>query len=296
MKKFKFFAAFFTIVSLLGLTGCSEEETELLNGGQGTDGSIQLNINYTIPGQEAKVFSATYVTADASSTSITITAENEDTGESLVMAFAGNKLNTAYTTTSLTYIDPAGNEYSALSPLTDLQTGAVKLTAINTAGKTITGVFSFIGYDADASTVEDGVPFYSGTFINVPYTGTLPEPTPATAFMKATVDGTVVDFAAASTQTVGTITTFVGTNTNPIYMLQLVFADNTAIAVGTFPIDMTNVSAQVTIGTSSYVGISGSVIITDITDNIVTGTFTFTGESGEGNIEVTAGSFKLPKQ
>lgn len=293
MKKLRLLSVFLMLVSFVGLTGCSEEDTQLLNGGQGTNGSVLFNVNYTVPGEAAKVFSATNVTADATSTTITINAENEDTGESLVMVFAGNKINTVFKTTSLTYINEAGESFSALSPLTNAQTGAVKLSVINTTDKTITGVFSFIGYEADATTVEDGVPFYSGTFINVPYTGTLP--TPSTNFMKATIDGTPVEFSTIETETTGTATTYKGTNTTPAYTLSLVFADNTDIAVGTFEIGE-EVTAQVTIGTSPYAGGTGSVIVTAIADNIISGTFTFTGESAEGNIEITAGSFKMPKQ
>ena len=302
MKKFRLLSAFLMLVTLTGLISCSEEDTQLLNGGQDTDGSVQLNINYTIPGGEAQVFSATSVSADANGTTVTITAENEDTGESLVMSFAGNKIsapNAKAYPASVTYVDGAGNEYTALSPISDKDTGGVKLTEVNTAGKTISGVFSFIGYAADATVIEDGVPFYAGVFFNIPYTGSLPEPTPTEpedTFMKATIDASDVDFSAASTVVNGTTTTFAGVNANPIYTLQLVFADNTAIAAGTFEIDVVDgpVSAQVTIGTSSYVGVSGSVIINSVTEGIVTGTFTFTGENGEGQVEVTAGSFKLP--
>jgi hypothetical protein len=311
MKNFKFFAAFFTIVSLLGLTGCSDDQAELLNGGQGPAGSIILNVNYTIPGQNTKVFNATYVTATANDTDIVINAENEDTGESMVISFTGNKEQTeadpAYVAT-ITYIDANGNEYDALSPFTSLQTGAVKLLDINTADKTITGVFSLIGYDGSEEVPADGVPFFSGTFMNVPYTGTLPEPdptenpnpNPSATYMKATIDGTVVNFTTASTITVGQLTTFQGVNSNPAYALQLTFADNSIIAEGNFPTNLEiGVNALFAVGEVVYSSVedSGSIVITDITSGIATGTFSFTVENPDGETKtITAGEFKLPIQ
>ncbi|MHA3788795.1 DUF6252 family protein [Flavobacterium hauense] len=296
MKKFKFLAAFVAFATLLGLTSCSDDQAELLNGGQGPAGSTILNINYTIPGDTTKVFHSTFVSAAASGDNVTITADNEDTGESLVIQF-GNQLNKngAFDNAIVTYIDPSGNEYSALSPFTNLHTGAVKLSESN-AGS-ITGAFSFIGYDDDAAAPADGVPFFSGIFENVPLTGTLPTPLPYeppfVGEMKAKVNGTDVTFGAAWTIVDGAETTIKGNNVDPAYSIAITFADNSTIAEGTFDIDETAVSAIVTIGEDSYEGVGGSVIITDITDNIVTGTFTISAENESGIIEVTAGSFKV---
>lgn len=305
MKNFKFFAAFFTIVTLLGLTGCSDDQAELLNGGQGPNGSTILNVNYTIPGQDTKVFSATNVTADATDTTVTITAENDETGESLVMSFAGNKeqkeADPSYVA-SVTYIDANGNEYSALSPVTSKQTGAARLLDIDTATKTITGVFSLIGYDAAADDVTDGVPFFSGTFINVPYTGTLPEPdpttTPGNTYMKATVDGTLINFATVSTLAAEGSTTFNGANATPMAMLQLIFFDDSVLVEGATLAMGEDADAQIIVGTSGYFANEGSVTITDITGNIVTGTFHFSASDIDDveTIEITAGEFKMSMQ
>lgn len=296
MKKFKFLAAFVAFASFLGLTSCSDDQAELLNGGQGPAGTTILNVNYTIPGDSTKVFHSTFVSADASGDYVTITADNEETGESLVIEF-GNQLdvNGAFSEATVTYIDAAGNEYSALSPFTNKNTGAVKLSE-SEAG-TITGAFSFIGYDGDAAVPADGVPFFSGIFEKVPLSGTLPTPIPYTppfkGSMKAKIDGTDVVFGAVWTVNADPVTTFKGKNIDPAHSIDLIFADNSSIAEGTFPIDMTNLNATVTIGEDVYNAVDGEVIITDITENVATGTFTITAENESGTIEVTNGEFKV---
>lgn len=296
MKKFRFLTAFVAFATFLGLTGCSDDQAELLNGGQGPAGTTILNVNYTIPGEDTKVFYSTNVSAAASGDYVTITADNEDTGESLVIEF-GNQLdkNGAFSEATVTYIDAAGNEYSALSPFTDDNTGAVKLSE-SPAG-TITGAFSFIGYDGDAEVPTDGVPFFSGIFEKVPLSGTLPTPLPYEppfeGTMKAKIDGTDVVFGAVWTVNADPVTTFKGKNVDPAHSIDLIFADNSTIEEGTFAIDMTNVNAIVTVGEDVYNAIDGSIVITDVTENVATGTFTIDAEGESGTITVTAGEFKL---
>lgn len=296
MKKFRFLAAFVAFAAFLGLTSCSDDQAELLDGGQGPAGTTILNVNYTIPGDSTKVFYSTAVSAAASGDYVTITADNEDTGESLVIEF-GNQLdvNGAFSDATVTYIDAAGNEYSALSPFTSKNTGAVKLSE-SEAG-TITGAFSFIGYDGDATVPGDGVPFFSGIFEKVPLSGTLPTPLPYEppfkGTMKAKVDGTDVVFSAVWTVNGDANTTFKGVNVDPAYSIDLIFTDSSSIAEGTFPLDMSGLNAKVTIGEDVYIGVDGEVIISDITDNVATGTFTITAENENGTIEVTAGEFKV---
>jgi len=296
MKKFRFLAAFVAFAAFLGLTSCSDDQAELLNGGQGPAGTTILNVNYTIPGDSTKVFYSTAVSAAASGDYVTITADNEDTGESLVIEF-GNQLdvNGAFSDATVTYIDAAGNEYSALSPFTSKNTGAVKLSE-SEAG-TITGAFSFIGYDDDATVPADGVPFFSGIFEKVPLSGTLPTPLPYEppfkGTMKAKVDGTDVVFGAVWTENEGAQTTFKGVNVDPAYAIDIIFADSSSITEATFSIDMESLSAKVTIGEDVYNAVGGQVIITDITDDIATGTFKITGENESGTIEVIAGELKV---
>lgn len=302
MKKFKFLAAFVAFATLLGLTGCSDDQAELLNGGQGPAGSVILNVNYTIPGEDTKVFAATSVGAVANDTDIVITAENEDTGESLEIYFTGNKEQTpaqeSYVA-SVTFIDANGNEYSALSPFTGDETGAVRLSDIDTKAKTITGVFSFIGYDGTEVAPAEGVPFFSGIFMSIPYTGTLPEPDPTTnpgdTFIKATIGGTTVDFATVTSSILQGSTAFQGANASPLYTIQIVFPENNVIVQGATLTIGDEVEAQTMVGTSAYFANEGSLTITNITNGVATGTFHFSASDIDDvqSIEVTNGEFKM---
>ena len=293
MKKLRFLTAFVAFATMLGLTSCSDDPAELLNGGQGPAGSTILNVNYTIPGDSTKVFVATSVNATVSGDYVTIDAENASTGESLVIEF-GNQLNKngGFGEGTITYTDASGNEYTATSPFTSLNTGVVKLSE-SPAG-TITGAFSFIGYDNNAAAPEDGVPFFSGIFEQVPLTGTLPTPLPYEppfeASIKATIDATTVNFETAWSVVNQQGHTFKGTNTEPAYAINLF---TTIVSEGTFVIDMSTVSASVTVGEDLYNAVSGEIIITDITDGIATGTFTFTAENEFGTVEVTDGEFEM---
>lgn len=291
MKKIKFLAAFVAFATLLGLTGCSDDQAELLDGGQGPAGTIILNVNYTIPGEDTKIFHSTFVSAEATDDVVTITAKNEDTGENLVIAF-GNQLdkNDAFSEATVTYVDPSGNEYSAYSPFTQKNTGAVKLT--ESPDGSITGAFSLVGYDDNAGSVADGVPFFSGIFENVPLTGDLPEPIPYIS-MKANVDGTDVIFRSVSTSVQGEKSTFRAVSTDPSYEISFTFNDNTTIEVGSFPIDDTDVTATVKIGNDTYEGVNGFITITKISDDIATGTFSISAENEEGSITVNGGKFNI---
>lgn len=302
MKKFKFLAAFVAFASFLGLTSCSDDQAELLNGGQGPAGSTILNVNYTIPGDSTKVFVATSMNATANDSNIVITAENEDTGESLEISFTGNKvqdsLQASYVAT-VTYIDATGNEYSSMSPFTNKHTGAVRLKEINTTEKRITGVFSFIGYDDNASTPSDGVPFFSGVFMSIPYTGTLPEanPTPGGEYyMKATIDFVQVNFADVSTITNEDGTIYKGENTTPMYTITLAFPDNSIIAAQTSYTMGEEVIGQISDGTTTYSDVDGFVMINTISpDGKIHGAFAFTADTGTGeDILVSNGEFILP--
>jgi hypothetical protein len=291
MKKIKFLAAFVAFSTLLGLTSCSDDQAELLGGGQGPAGTIILNVNYTIPGQDTKVFHSTFVSAEATDDIVTITAKNEETGENLVIAF-GNQMdkNDAFADATVTYIDPSGNEYSAYSPFTSKNTGVVKLSVLEDGS--LTGAFSLVGYDDNADSVADGVPFFSGIFEKVPLTGDLPEPIPYIS-MKANVDGTDVIFRSVSTMVEGDKSTFRAVSTDPAYEITFVFNDNTTIEVGSFPIDDTDVTATVKVGADTYEGVNGFITITSISDDIATGTFSITAENEDGTITVNGGKFNM---
>lgn len=295
MKKFKFLGALVAFATLLGLTSCSDDPAELLNGGQGPAGSTILNVNYTIPGDSTRVFVATSMSATASDSDIVINALNEDTGEALEIYFTGSKVQTdaqASYVASITYFDADGKEYSGFSPFTSKQTGAVRLTAIDTGAKVISGVFSFIGYDDEAAVPADGVPFFSGIFMEIPYTGTLPEPT----YMKATIDSTLVDFETVATITTqDTVTTYRGTNVTPKYSLDMKFIDNADIVQGATVNLGEKLKVEVKIDETLYIAKTGSVTFNTVTDVVATGTFTFTAakEGETETIQITGGDFKV---
>lgn len=295
MKKFRILTAFVAFAAFLGLTSCSDDPAELLNGGQGPAGSTILNVNYTVPGDSTKVFYATYVSANVQGLNITVTAENEDTGESLVIDFTGNKVqndNAVSYKASVTYIDASGNEYDSYSPFSASQTGALRLKDINTEKHTISGVFSFIGHDGTEAAAADAVPFFSGIFMEVPYTGVLPEPT----YIKATVDSTFVDYENTYTDvTSDTIVAFKGSNTTPKHSVEIKFADNSDVTEGATIELGPKLTASFKVGDVNYIAKTGSVKITTVKEDVVTGTFLFSAatEDNTETIQITGGQFKM---
>lgn len=297
MKRFKLLSAFFVLFTAISLTGCSDEDPSMLDIGDGGsgDGTMNVSINFKI-NDEVMVFNATSASASVTNSTITIDALNEDTDETLTISWTGNQLTT-YTANSIVYNDGNGNEYEAVNPLNDEPSGMVKLDGVNTAGSTISGYFSFIGSTGSGS---EAVAFYSGSFNNVVYTGSLPTPTTPTPgtgqYIKAKVDGEQINWDNVTVDTLEDQTIVNGLNMTNMSIVQIVFPDTSVIvADAVLPISQGAgaIGVQISVGMTAYAAQEGSITIISVTNGLVKASFQFTAQNTDGTqtVEVTEGEF-----
>lgn len=296
MKKLRLLSVCLTIFAVIGLTGCSEEDPSMMEGGPGPDtntGSFRVHYN------EGAQFVADEASANAMSGMITITGSIEETGEVITMSLRGNTKG-LYRNVNFTYVGGAG-DYTNVDPDNGVKSGIIEIKDVNTANKTISGQFSFLGY----SDADETMPFYNGTFTNITYTGELPDPAPeqptpapAEQVMKAKVNGTLVDFPSIQYLITGGGTTISGTSAEPISYIQISLGQD--IVVGTY--DLADVTDNVTVIYVKYVEgmpvtytpFEGTLNISSVNDSWVTGTFSFKREnSPEDRIDITEGSFNV---
>lgn len=299
MKRFKLLSAVFAIFAAISLTSCSDEDPSMLDIGDGGtgDGTMNVSINFKIDG-EVQVFSATTASASVTNGTITIEALNEDTDETLTMTFTGNQLNIPYNASSMVYNDGNGNEYEAINPQNGEPSGIAKLSGVDTAASKISGYFSFIG---STGTDSEPIAFYSGTFNNVVYSGSLPNPTPNPTtgqYIKAKVDGEMNNWDTVTSQTVGEGVTFNGINMTSMSIMQISFPDASAIvADAVIPIagEVGSPVAMVSLNMVAFTAVDGSITITSVTNGMVKGTYHFSATNTEETqtIQVTEGEFNV---
>lgn len=295
MKKFRLLSAFLVILSAISFTACSDEDPEMLENGGGDltgPGTFRANFDerqYIVNGEE--------VTANVVGTSgVTITATDEETGESITLSFVGNKINdkeedTGYSITAATYVGADG-VYTNANPATGAKNGKVKLSAIDVANKTISGFFSFMCWNAAGQSKS----IFNGRFETIVYTGTLPAP--GVEYFRAKVNGTLTEFSditAPNTNGVRSLRGSIPANS----IVQFLYATGVEPAVGVFPLAENPadgiVGTYTAIGTATdYVSTSGSLRINEKIGGWVEGTFSFTGTASNGQlIEITEGEFYI---
>jgi hypothetical protein len=201
----------------------------------------------------------------------------------------------------MTYLTAAtgGDEYVNVRPDGNT-TGSIVITAVDLSNRTISGHFSFVGYNTEDDT--DAIPFFSGSFTNVVYTGAaLPQPVPVvpeqpdTQFMKAKINGgEFINYGLLAAQPASGNLILSGGTQDPNTNLSITVPET--IAPGTYPFASAP-AAGAAYGMynngTSFVSQTGTINITTNSDGVIQGTFSFTATAGTETVEVTEGSFFL---
>lgn len=192
---------------------------------------------------------------------------------------------------------PDGGEDNVYSTLTlgGGQTNAtVTISKVDTANKTISGTFSFTGYNEANSSKT----FTEGEFKDVPYTDE--NTTPTDDVFKATVDGTAVTYAGTdlivTTADAGSGNTITLQGIDESHQIRLVISES--LEPGNYPFSVEPTSsarayfADAT-GTE-YAATTGTLAITSISNGWIVGTFSYTVTDSSGAAHtVTNGVFNV---
>lgn len=304
MKKFRVIQAILVLFSAIAVTSCGDEPTlDPLNGGFS---DTNLSVAF-----DNRMFVTDNVTANVAGGAVTFTATGE-AGEVLTMTVNETQFRlsdptppqriTGYENVSMTYIDgTGGDEYVNVSD-DGSTSGTITITALDIANRTISGNFSFMGYNPDDPDAAP-VAFYTGVFSNVPYTGAnlpaaLPvmgSTPPAQDFMKAKIDGVMVDFGMLSAMPASGDIVLSGGTVTPLTSLSLTVEEG--IVPGDYPFATSPVDGAYGVynaGSTPHVSEDGTLTITSNTGGVIKGKFAFSAVTGEGaTVEVTEGEFSF---
>ena len=305
MKKFNVLSALLVLFTALSLTSCSDDAATLDPSGQGFN-SASLNVAFN-----NNLYTADNVTANVSGGTITITGSRGPTGEAITMSLGQTQLTIdgIYNdNVSVSYLPGGGSttEYMGYNPETGESTGAIKITALDTISRTISGNFAFVGYSSTNPTAEP-IPFYSGSFNNVPYTGNqlpaaiiIPPVTPpaeGTEYLKAKVDAELKEFTLLQAIPLNQKVNISGTIVSPQQNIGLIL--DQAVEPGTYEMVDSPFDGAVgtyNVGTNMYTSTSGQITIISNADGWIKGTFHFSAVNGNDDtdvIEVTEGDFNI---
>lgn len=295
MKKFRVIQAILVLFTALAFTSCGDDELTLEPLGPGGTNAADLKVAFN-----NEIFVADNVTAAAGAGSITITGTADDTGEVVTMVLnqTAIALETGYHNVSLSYSD-GGTEYTNVDTETGEASGTIVITQVSTANHTISGNFAFTGYDTENPGAAPVV-FYSGSFSNVTYTGTLAEPTAPTTptiteYLKAKVAGVQTEFGLLSAVPTSGSVTLTGGILEPLSSISIVVDED--IVAGTYPFAEAPADGPYgiyTSGSTPYTSTGGSLTIISNEDGVIKGSFNFSAANSEGTvIELTDGEFNL---
>ncbi|MXN92301.1 hypothetical protein GR160_13810 [Flavobacterium sp. Sd200] len=297
MKRMRILSIFMVLFTLMGVVSCQTEPVDpLLLVDDSDDEPVQTPANFQVDFGE-RTFVADSTVAYLGDGEIVIKGYAGNFGENFTITVPATTTGT-YTVTNITY-DPGVNPnyYSNINPA-NVPTGSVTIYSIDTARRTITGIFSFTGYYSLPAENLPSIAFTNGSFTNIAYTAPPVNPGPGTSLFSVQFDGqTFVASEAGASMGAGTLAVggIRGTNgeTVAIYL-------EGGNDVGTY----TNaVMSYVTDddADNSYVNAdnTGTVVITavDEVNHTVSGTFNFVGiytdtAAGLPNITFTNGVFE----
>lgn len=300
MKKFKRLSVLSVLMSVLAFISCDTEPVDpvlLDNIGQEPGaGPAVFKVDFS-----GSTYVATASAASAANGAIAITGLKGTNGESVSITVPGTTVR-SYSDAIMIYTTGGTSEffYTNVNPANGNSSGNVSITSINTANKTISGTFSFVGYWADEEANLPNIPFTNGTFQNIPYTGDLGGNTPqGDVFFKAKVGGTLTTFSTIMPQIatdylqINAINGVGGTNVETIGLTMPKNISAGTHPVADFPDD--GVVANYSKGMDGYIAEEGVITITSNSDGWIKGTFFFSGSNfdGEPGPVITEGSFSV---
>ncbi|MFD2914378.1 DUF6252 family protein [Psychroserpens luteus] len=297
MKQFKLLFALLIVTSMTFFQSCSDSDDS--NNGEAA-GAFQVDF-------DGQTYVADVVSATITDNNLNITGLRGANGENIVLTIFGTSVGTYQLgvvsnqtqVNGAAYIEPNNTGSGVFVAQTDgiESQGELIITAIDEVNLTMTGTFSFTGYNPNTDEVKE---FTNGIFNQITYSDGLVSVGDNTFF--ANVDGTefVEDLVAGTSLNTGGMSTIaISATKNSNETIGLYF--DADVAPGTYdfggfggtPLAQYNLSSsEFTIGDGTF-----TISSHDIENKRIIGTFEFTASDPFGGssttYEITEGSFDV---
>ncbi|MHA3788796.1 DUF6252 family protein [Flavobacterium hauense] len=296
MKKIRLLSVVLAMITALGFISCDSEPVDpVLNPGGENPGTNPVgNANFKVD-FGGSTFVATSAVAKYEQ-GMLIIAGAKTSGEVVSVGVSGTTEGT-YNNNTMNYIPGVNAQtgYMNINPETFLKNGTVVITDVDYENNTVSGTFSFKGYSVNPATNPASIEFTNGTFQNVPATG-LPQPgTVSEKYMRAKIDGELVNFGMVVTAGEGDF--WVLTGTDAASMRTMTLNLDQAMTPGTYPLEMLTEYSALYMGGMGGIDIpsdTGTITIISHANGWIKGTFSFSGEDFDGiPHSVTNGEFNI---
>jgi hypothetical protein len=300
MKRFKITSILFVLLSVLSISCDTEPVDPVLNeNGNGNEnpgsGSAVFKVDFN-----GETYVATNTLATVGNGLISIGGLKGSNGQAVSIVIEGTTTGT-YSGGDVALMDynPGNSEYSYSNLFVEgADAGSVTISSIDTANKTISGTFHFLGKWTDDEANIPSITFTNGTFTNIPYTGGIATPD---EFFKATVDGTPFSYAGSDLAVVvaeGTPTLITINAINANHKFNISFPDTITQGTYTFQVGASvTARARYTDAQDNNYNITGGTLtITSNANGWVAGSFSFPVMAADGTTvlhTVSAGTFNV---
>lgn len=294
MRIFKYKSQFLVLFLLTLLTACVYEpidgtvEPDPDSGGTASSGVFKADFG-------GKTWTAKETQVVISGNFIEISAIKSN-GEGFGFIIEASAEGTyAANINTLTFV-PAGSEYGYWGlndNNVDEDTGSITITSINKEKKTISGTFKFKGYWTDPDNPKAPIQFTKGVFTDLPYVtedetdDVFLAKVEGTPFVKTDIFGMMVGLGTDEWIAIGA---------EDANMNKISISVKSNLVAGTYAITTNTLTDKVQASyedvNDEYKAVSGSVIITSISDDRIKGTFSFT-TNGTSTFHITEGSFDV---
>jgi len=297
MKRMRILSIFMVLFTLMGVVSCQTEPVDpLLLIDDSDDEPVQEPASFQVEFGE-RTFVADRTEAYLGNGEIIIKGYAGDFGENFTLKVPATTAGT-YTTTDITY-DPGVNPnyYANISPA-NVRTGSVTIYNIDTARRTVTGIFSFTGYYSLPAQNLPSIAFTNGVFTNIAYTAPPVNPGPGTTLFSVDFGGETF-IAAEAGASLGAGTFAVGGVRGANGETVSIYLEG-GNDVGTYTNAFFSYTADDD-ATNSYANAdnTGTLVITEVDEvnHTVSGTFSFVGiyadtSAGLPDIAFTNGVFE----
>ena len=296
MKRISFLAVLFVAFSAMTFTSCDTEPVDpVLTPNPGEEpggGTAPAVFKVDFSGQ---TYVATSTIATVGQGLITIGGLKGTNGEMVSLVIEGTGTGTYDGSKAFMDYNDGTSEYSYsnLDFANGEDTGTVIITKIDTATKTISGTFNFVGFWTNDEDNKPSIAFTNGTFENIPYTGGVET---GAEFFKATVDGTANSYAGSDLAVA--VTDYISfTAVGADHNLAISFPKTITQGTYTFAVGAgaTTTAKFIDADDNSYNITGGSLTITSNVNGWVAGSFSYnvTDDAGATIHTVTGGTFNV---
>lgn len=269
---------FMVLFTLMGVVSCQTEPVDpLLLVDDSDDEPVQTPASFQVDFGE-RTFVADSTVAYLGEGEIVIKGYAGNFGENFTIRIPSTTTGT-YTVTNIAY-DPGVNPnyYYNINPA-NAPTGSVTIQSIDTARRTITGIFSFTGYYSLPAENLPSIAFTNGVFTNIAYTAPPVNPGPGTELFSVDFDGQTFIAQEADAVFGGNSLSIGGYKANGESVV-IIMDETTTPGTYTDAVMSYSINENGNPGYNNAANTTGVLTITEVdtVNHTISGTFSFTGD------------------